>query len=116
MNILVADDDSTIRRLVSATLRSDGHDVLEAATGDDAVEAAHDELELLITDLVMPPFGGLELAEQLRRRIPQLSVLYMSGYAPRTDFNSDPRASQLSKPFTLTQLREHVQWLLVDRS
>jgi CheY-like chemotaxis protein len=113
--ILVADDDAMILRLVAATLRDAGYTVLEAATGDEALAHASRRPDLLIADLVMPPLGGLELARILSSKLPRLAVLHMSGYAPRTDFNSDPSASLISKPFTLETLRDHVDWALRAR-
>jgi CheY-like chemotaxis protein len=110
--ILVADDDAAIRRLTATALRAAGHTVLEAATGDEALAQAREAPDLLIVDLVMPPFGGLELATMLRSKLPRLAILYVSGYAPRTEFNSDASATLLSKPFTLAELNAHVDWLL----
>jgi len=114
--ILVADDDDTIRRLVAASLRTEGYTVLEAATGDEALDHVSGAPDLLIADLVMPPLGGVELATMLRSKLPRLAVLHMSGYVPRTDFNADATATLISKPFTLSELRAHVEWLLAERA
>jgi CheY-like chemotaxis protein len=116
MTILVADDDAAVRYVVATALRGAGHTVVEAATGDEAAELGTAEVDLLITDRVMPPRGGLELAHELQTRHPALPVLYMSGYAPRTEFNSDSTACQLSKPFTLADLLSHVNWLLPSQN
>jgi CheY-like chemotaxis protein len=70
---------------------------------------------LLIADLVMPPDGGLDLAGTLRSRVPGLAVLYISGYAARTEFNGDASAVLLSKPFSTAELHAHVEWLLAAR-
>jgi CheY-like chemotaxis protein len=113
--ILVADDDDAVRGLVAGCLRAAGYEVLEAATGDEALGHSDSAPDLLIADLVMPPCGGLELGETLRERVPGLAVLHISGYAPRTEFNGDASAVLLSKPFSLTELREHVEWLLAMR-
>lgn len=114
--ILVADDDDAVRAIVVRCLRAAGYDVLEASSGDEALGHAHALPDLLIADLVMPPLGGLELADALRRRVPGLAVLHISGYAPRTDFNGDATAMLLSKPFSLDELRDHVDWLLAMRA
>lgn len=112
--ILVADDDPAVRALVVGSLRKDGYTVLEAATGEEAVACADSAPDLLIADLIMTPLGGLELADELRSRIPALAVLHISGYAART-FNGDETAALLSKPFSLDELREHVEWLLATK-
>lgn len=114
--ILVADDDAAVRMVVAAALRSAGYVVLEAATCDEAMRHVEAVPDLLIADLVMPPDGGLELADRLRSRIPGLAVLHISGYAARTEFNGDASAALLSKPFSIVELRAHVEWLLAARS
>lgn len=113
--ILVADDDAAVRSLVADSLRRVGYDVLEATTGEEALALADSAPDLLLADLVMPPAGGLELAEEMRSRVPGLVVLHMSGYASRTDFNDDATGVLISKPFSAAELHEHVNWLLVTR-
>jgi two-component system cell cycle sensor histidine kinase/response regulator CckA len=115
VTILVADDDAAVRGFVAASLRGAGYTVFLAATGEEALGYADAAPALLIADLVMPPSGGLDLAEKLRERLPGLSVLHMSGYAPRTDFNSDSTAALISKPFSIAELRAHVEWILATR-
>ena len=113
--ILVADDDDAVRALITGTLSANGYTVLAAATGDEALAHAAAAPDLLIADLVMPPSGGLELAEELCARVPRLAVIHMSGYATRPDFNADPAAVLLSKPFSTGELLEHVEWALTSR-
>lgn len=113
--ILVADDDDAVRTLIAGWLRSAGYDALEAATGDEALAHADAAPDLLIADIVMPPSGGLDLADALCSQIPGLAVLYVSGYASHTAFNSDAAAVLLSKPFSIAELLEHVEWLLATR-
>jgi CheY-like chemotaxis protein len=114
--ILVADDDHAVRTFIAASLRKDGYTVLEAATGEEAIAYASAGPDLLIADLVMPPAGGIELADELRSHVPSLAVLHISGYAARTEFNDDATAALLSKPFSGDELRDHVEWLLATRS
>jgi DNA-binding response OmpR family regulator len=67
MKILIAEDSTTIRRLVAARLTADGYDVLEAADGEEAVALARRELpDLLVLDKVMPKFDGFEVVRVLR--------------------------------------------------
>jgi len=113
--ILVADDDDAVRRLVARLLRDNGYRVLSAANGDEALAHAEAAPDLLIADLVMPPSGGLELAEKLRAHVPRLAVLHMSGFAARRDFNADPTAVLLSKPFSTGELLDHVECALAAR-
>jgi len=94
--ILVVDDDRAIRTLVKALLEVEGYAVLIA---DGAVTAMklYDEstISLLLTDVVMPNIDGLELADQLLQREPQLRILFMSGSE-----NANRGFGCVAKPFT----------------
>jgi two-component system cell cycle sensor histidine kinase/response regulator CckA len=85
--ILLAEDESSVRQVASDSLRRRGYHVLEAADGNEALEVAaahHGPIHLLITDVIMPRLGGLELAARLARERPATRVLYTSGYAETT--------------------------------
>lgn len=80
--ILVVDDEPHIRSLVKSVLVRDGHEVIEAVDGAEAIavwERSPDAIDLLLTDIVMPGMDGCELARQLSSRTPRVRVLYMSG-------------------------------------
>ena len=83
-----------------------GYTVIEAADGRSAIDLYHDhagDIELLLTDVVMPHLGGLELAQELRRRRPELPVIYMSGYSDEASFRDGALGEGeafLAKPFT----------------
>lgn len=67
MKILVADDSTTVRRLVCARLRADGYLVVEAADGQETVERARSEQpDLIVLDKVMPKMDGFEVVRELR--------------------------------------------------
>jgi YesN/AraC family two-component response regulator len=89
--------------------------VLAAENGTEAlrVAAAHDgAVHLLLTDVVMPGMGGLELHERLRRRHPALRVLFMSGYTEEAVARQgvlDPARDFLGKPFTAAELARRVR-------
>ena len=84
-SLLVAEDDPTVRELMSELLVRRGYRVRTAADAEEALRLlAADPCDLLLTDLVMPRMSGLELARQARAVRPELAVLYMSGY-PRED-------------------------------
>jgi CheY-like chemotaxis protein len=78
--ILVVDDDRAIRTLVKTLLEIEGYDVLMADGAESAMKLYdQSNVALLLTDVVMPDMNGLELADQLLRREPQLRILFMSG-------------------------------------
>jgi CheY-like chemotaxis protein len=103
--------------VIATILRRAGHDVTVAENAAQALAAAagmQDRLELLITDVVMPGMGGVELSRELRGRIPQLKVLLFSGYPGREDagLGDAPALDYLAKPVTPQQLLERIDQLL----
>ena len=84
--IMVVEDEPDIRELVATSLAVEGFQVLCAEDGDDALRqlAAHPEVDLVFTDIVMPgDLHGYDLARQVRARHPAIKLLYTSGYATR---------------------------------
>ncbi len=112
--ILVVEDDAGVRRLVRDSLEADGHRVLLACDAADALRQFKEhgkKIDLLISDLIMPGMTGIELVHVLRKRNPQLPVLYVSGYNQIEDFQewkSDARATFLQKPFSPDALRNQL--------
>jgi len=108
--ILVAEDDPSVRRGVVTILRRAGYEVLAAGSPRDALEQAGEykgEIDLLLTDVVMPVMSGKELAVQLTARRPELSVLYMSGYTDGSIGDRgvlDAGVHLLTKPITPERL------------
>ncbi len=116
--ILVAEDEDSVRGMVRSSLESRGYRVLEACDGEEAArifESHRDSISLLITDLVMPRIGGLELAQRLTSLQCGLKVLYMSGYSDELVAQSRvtlPGAVFIQKPFSTELLAQHVRRLL----
>jgi two-component system, cell cycle sensor histidine kinase and response regulator CckA len=81
--IIVVEDDPAVRAIVTRTLRDANYDVIEALDGERAVHQASQSskpVQLLITDLVMPGMGGREVARRVSEILPNIRVVYMSGY------------------------------------
>ena len=103
--VLLAEDDSTVRAMVTEILQEKGYRVLEAANGDEALRVAQAQTEgidILVTDVVMPNVGGPELSKRLRTAHPDVKVLFTSGYTEGVMFHFDdlpPGADFLRKPF-----------------
>lgn len=81
--VLLAEDESLVRSMVADTLRAQGYQVLEAVNGDEALQIIHREtvaIDVVLTDMVMPGIGGSELVERIRSILPEVKVLFTSGY------------------------------------
>ena len=113
--ILLVDDEEGVRKLLTAILRSNGYDVLEANNGASALAVyeknAH-KIDLVVTDIVMPQMTGFELGVKLIERTPTLKLLYISGYQDNAQGSTSGGApgAFLHKPFTpdvlLAKIRE----------
>lgn len=116
--ILLVEDDASVRLLARRTLLAQGHRVLDATDGQDALRVSAEygeDIQLLLTDVVMPHMGGRALAETLRQSRPSTRVLYMSGYPDdevlRRGVQQD-RVAFLEKPFTQATLSAKVREVL----
>ena len=112
--VLVVEDEERIRGLLDAVLGDYGYRVLMAANGKEALELAaqHDnQIDLLLTDVVMPRMGGAELANQLESSAPDLRVLFMSGYSEEIVASQLMGGNRvlLEKPFTIVELLDTVR-------
>ena len=116
--ILLVEDEEAVRELVGGFLRQKGYTVKEAENGIEALRIMRQEagtIHLLLTDLVMPKMGGLELAEKLRAQRSGLRVVYMSGYSEYNaapDANKDWQGAFLQKPFSMGSLARKVRAVL----
>jgi CheY-like chemotaxis protein len=107
--ILVVEDEEQVRRITVDMLRQLGHAVLYADGGPSALKvlASHPDIDLLLTDVVMPDMNGRELSEAARRLQPGLKLLFMTGYTRNAIVHAgvlDPDVQMIAKPFTLEQL------------
>jgi signal transduction histidine kinase/CheY-like chemotaxis protein len=114
--VLVVDDDDDVRRMVERALRRAGYTVMTATSGPDALARARaypGEIDLLLTDVVMPGMTGQELIRELSAERPGLQVVFMSGYHPGAPI--DPRRF-VAKPFDRATLLSTVADVLANRS
>ena len=115
--ILVVDDEDLVRSTVSRVLADRGYAVLSAGSADEAERLCedHPEVDLLITDVVMPRHDGRELARRLAARRPQMKVLYMSGYPEtllRVRDEMVPERMLIAKPISPVALARKVRQVL----
>ncbi len=110
--ILVVEDSDAIRRVVCAMLTQHGYRCFEAANGAEALNIlrAGQEIQLILTDIVMPEMGGADLAAYLDREFPSIPILFMSGYSENPLVRAIERtAIFLPKPFTAAALTTSVR-------
>jgi len=119
--ILVSEDEEAVREVVARSLRMRGYTVLEARNGNEALHLLQErkgEVHLLLTDLIMPVMGGLELSRSVRRLHAGLPILLMSGHSD--DHAAlreliEQRVPFLQKPFRPDALARRVREML-DKS
>ncbi|GMU64475.1 MAG: hypothetical protein AMXMBFR36_07490 [Acidobacteriota bacterium] len=116
--VLLVEDEDLIRNLAEQILSDRGYHVVAAANASEALEVVSRldrELDLLVTDVVMPGLSGLDLAQRLQRRSPRLRILFMSGYADSPLLRAglaQGGAAFLQKPFSADALERRVRELL----
>ena len=113
--ILIAEDEEGIRSLVARALSMDGHAVMTANDGAEALELLsreHGAFELLLTDIRMPIMDGIALALAAARDHPHVAILLMTGFADQRERASGLDAlihDVIAKPFTLASIRAAVK-------
>ena len=122
--LLLVEDDLEMRRMLAAALRRDGHFVIEAANGDDALDwlgpgVLDGDLEripdLVVSDIRLPYFTGLEILESLQVSTRRIPVILITGFPDRETYDHASRLGAecvLEKPFDLGELRAAVHLAL----
>jgi len=109
--ILLAEDDPSVRSMCTRVLHENGYKVMEAANGEEALRfvqsRSQGKIDLLLTDVVMPQMGGLELSSRLGESHPEIKILLTSGYTDEAIALTGSRKEKLpflQKPFLPTTL------------
>ncbi len=119
--VLLVEDDAEVRQLIHRALTSYGYQVLEAITGQHAVELAREHegpIHLLVTDVIMPKISGADLAGLIKPVHPETRVLYVSGYTNDAIIRHGIMTANvnfLQKPFTPAGLASKVRHVLDSR-
>jgi len=117
--ILVADDEEGLRSLIARALKQDGHAVMTASDGAEALDLLTREqgaFELLLSDIRMPVMDGIALALTAARDHPDVTILLMTGYADQRERAHGLDAlihDVITKPFSLATMRTAVNGALI---
>ncbi len=112
--VLLVDDDVAVREVTSTIVAEAGYRVIEAASGQDALDCLHRSgpVDLMVTDYAMPGMNGFELARAARIRQTGLKVLFVTGYADLTVLGDVAEDHILLKPFRGAKLIEKISGAL----
>lgn len=110
-SVLVIDDDPDVRAFIAAALEDQGFLVRQASGGREGLaEVQREKPDLVIVDFVMPEMSGAEVARRIRTKIPQQSILFVSGYSETEAVKrTAPDAPLLTKPFRADALHRAVR-------
>jgi two-component system cell cycle response regulator CpdR len=112
--VLIADDEDSMRQLVARAIAMDGHEIVTAQDGAEALEILTREdgaFDLLLTDIQMPVMDGIALALSVARDFPDLTILLMTGFADQRERASNLNAlvhGVVTKPFSVADIRTAV--------
>jgi len=119
-SVMLVEDEDAVRMFGARALRNKGYTVQEAASGDEALELLKDggeEIDVLITDVVMPGLDGPSMIRKVRETHPTMKVIFISGYTEdsfRKRLDIDEDVHFLPKPFTLDQLASKVKEVMSE--
>jgi CheY-like chemotaxis protein len=110
---MLVDDDEDVRVTIAQMLQGDGHEIVPAASGKEALDVLDkgEPLDLLVTDVMMPGLNGFNLARMARTRRPSIRVLYLTGYHQQAVTLRDEGSKYgklLIKPISPADLRKEV--------
>ncbi|MEQ8226199.1 MAG: response regulator [Candidatus Eremiobacterota bacterium] len=115
--IIIVDDTASSRYMISAVLKEEGHDIIEAVDGKDALEKINPSVKMVITDLSMPHIDGLELVKRIRENpaynaIPVIMVSSESEEEKKAEGRNAGATGWIDKPICAGKLRDVVKRFL----
>ncbi|MCP4150646.1 MAG: response regulator [bacterium] len=118
--IFLVEDEPAVRNLARNTLKRFGYKIFEASNGKKALEMLKEKkfhFDLLLTDLIMPEMNGMELAEKIEEMLPDMKILYASGYTDNHIKHTgtlEEGVHFIHKPFSIQELGRKVREILDD--
>jgi CheY-like chemotaxis protein len=114
MNVLLVDDEATMRKMLKIMLRKRGYQVFEASSGEEAFGLLFKHpIDILVTDVVMEEMDGMALADSVLQWKPDLPVVFISGYPVDVETTRCryPRSAFVPKPFPAEDLTNSIEEL-----
>lgn len=118
--LLLVDDNTEVLDMLSGVLQDLGYSVLTAVNGRDGLDVLSNhesDIDLIITDMIMPVMGGQAMAVNVRQRYPDLPILFITGFAfdaEACDITTMPHCDYVQKPFTMKGITDKIHEMLVD--
>jgi DNA-binding NtrC family response regulator len=116
-NILVAEDNEALLRLITITLKKNGYDVISVTNGSDALmqlSSFKNKIDLILTDYILPDMNGKEFSQKANILHPEIKLVFTSGYADLFDTH-DANVPFIKKPFSLDKLTEQIRHVLDNK-
>jgi len=115
--VLIVDDDDDVRMVAAAMVEELGYEVVAVESGESALkEIEPGRFALVLTDVAMPGMNGVELAHQIRERLPKLPILFASGYADLATFGDELTDDNLmKKPYRMSDVAARIASALDER-
>jgi two-component system cell cycle response regulator CpdR len=114
--ILLAEDDESLRRFLAAALIKAGHEVTDFGDGTEAYDCLRNiRFDLLLTDIVMPGMDGIELAKRAAEMDSTLKIMFITGFAAvalHPSSQAPKQAKVLSKPFHLREIVQEIERMI----
>ncbi len=116
--ILLVEDSDVVREVIARMLEAGGFTVLKASSGEEALSLSRGgdaPFDLLLTDIVMPGMGGVELADRVAAERPEARILFMTGYADDTVMREEifgKHRKHIWKPFSQTEIVKKAREIL----
>jgi CheY-like chemotaxis protein len=108
-HILLVDDDDSVRQVTADMLRDLRYQVVEAGSAGAAFDVMDSQkVDLLLLDFAMPGMSGAEVARRVRRRHPKLPIIFVTGYAERSQLDGIGETQTVGKPFDVWELADAV--------
>jgi signal transduction histidine kinase len=117
LKVLLVDDDDGVREVCAAMLEDIGCEVTTAASGEESLKVlAAQTFTIMLTDIAMPAMSGVELAQRVRELVPEMPILFASGYADLQAFGEQlSEETVVRKPYRLAELAARIE-AMIDQS